>query len=107
MKERFQTPARTQCYLLHHFISFAAMPFCTVHNPALIAQLTGFLVIASMVLMAPASVWVRIGATRINELIELLVVSAHKFLTTSPTSVSSGHFCSRYAGASLCSLRGS
>jgi len=35
------------------------------------ARLTGFLVIASTVLMAPASVRVTIGATRINELIGL------------------------------------
>ena len=47
------------------------MPFCTVRDPALIARLTGFLVIACMDLMAPAFMWVRIGATRINELIEL------------------------------------
>lgn len=45
------------------------MPFCIVHDPALIARLTGFLVTVSMVLMAPTSVRVRIGASRINELI--------------------------------------
>lgn len=48
------------------------MPFFTVHDFALIVtRLTGFLVIVSMVLMAPASVWIRMGATRINELITL------------------------------------
>ena len=50
------------------------MPLCTVHDPALIARLTGFLVIVPMALMhdAPTSVRVRIGATRINELIASL-----------------------------------
>ena len=45
------------------------MPCCTVHDPALIARLTGFLVIVPMGLMAPTSLWVNIGASRINELI--------------------------------------
>lgn len=79
------------------------MPFCTVCDPALIARLTGFLVIAWIFLMAPASVWVRIGATRINELITVSLPVAERpnaleFSTTSPTGVSSGHSPSRYAG---------
>lgn len=52
------------------------MPFCKARDPALIARLTGFLVIVSIVLMAPASVWVRMGATRINELITSLNLPA-------------------------------
>ena len=53
--------------------------------------------------MAPASVWVRIGATRINELITVSLPVAERpnaleFSTTSPTGVSSGHSPSRYAG---------
>ena len=52
-----------------------SMPFCTVYDPPpplSYLRLTGFLVIVlSMALMAPASMWVRMGATRINELIAL------------------------------------
>jgi len=79
------------------------MPFCTVHDPALIARLTGFLVVVPMASMAPTTVWVKIGASRINELIGIIEWSRSqrpgglKSLTTSPTGVSSGHFRSRYA----------
>ena len=69
-KRRFQTPVYTLCYLFNHFISFTGHAVLYGARPCPYrARLTGFLVIASTVLMAPASVWVTIGATRINELI--------------------------------------
>lgn len=71
-KRGFQTPVYTLCYLFNHFISFTGHAVLYGARPCPYrARLTGFLVIASTVLMPPASVWVTIGATRINELIGL------------------------------------
>jgi hypothetical protein len=49
------------------------------HDSDLIALLTGFLVMGSMVLMVPTSLWFRVGATRINEL--MVLVNRLSFLT--------------------------
>ena len=94
---RFQTVVYIQCYLLNHFISPIAHAVCRAHDPDLIPLLTGFLVMGSVFLMVPASVWVRVGANRINELMVLVnrLSLPTKSLTTSPTSVSSGHFRSQ------------
>ena len=71
MEERFQTPVSTQCYLLNHFISPTPHAVCTAHNSGLISLLAGFLSLDRWFLMVLASLWVRVGATRINELIAL------------------------------------
>jgi len=71
-KRRFQTPVYTLCCLFNYFISFTGHAVSYGARPCPYrARLTGFLVIASTGLMAPASVWVTICATRINELIGL------------------------------------
>jgi len=74
-RRRGSRPPFTLCHLFSRFISFAV--HAVLHGvrsppPLSYLRLTGFLVIVlSMALMAPASMWVRMGATRINELIAL------------------------------------
>ena len=71
-EEEVPDPVDTLYCLFNHFISFTGHAVWYGARPCPYrARLTGFLVIASTVLMAPASVRVTIGATRINELIGL------------------------------------
>jgi len=70
-KKRFQALFRTQCYLLNRFISFSGHAVLYNTRPCSYLSIDRVSCHCINAFDGPSSVWVRVAATRINELIAL------------------------------------